>query len=532
MKKIYTLLVGGLVALSSCDKDFDEINTNPNSPDAFISYAVFNSANKSLMDGTRGAFSSGRVALQWVQYSAQRNYTEEDRYQYRPTSGDNLWSTYYLTAQDYKTIIDLNTSEKTKGEASNYGENENQIAAARIMLAYIFSNLADTFGDVPYYSYGSNDPDFQALESEKTFVPVYASQQKIYADILKELKEAVGMMVGDDTDKVFTKGDALFGSVGKMKRFANSLRLRVANRVKNVPSLSTIAQAHITEAIASGVMESEDDTVGLTYENNEVAPSPMYVAFFVDSRNDLAVASSFVELLKGERGSYGVDPRLQKYVAPRKARISQVKAQSYDESDDLADYIGMPYGVGNSYTASQRGFGVSSFSYNVLKPNYTEVLMEYAEVCFLLSENNGWDDSWYKKGVQASMDRWGVDAAKSSAFVASLAPANEENVITQKYIALYMQPYEAWSEYRRTGFPNVLNKVGQTYNLATPIKQKDKPDITSYVFESLVQGVTDLPARLLYSARYKVLNKENYLKALQSMGANEDSMTHKLIWAK
>ncbi|WP_172917808.1 SusD/RagB family nutrient-binding outer membrane lipoprotein [Capnocytophaga canis] len=532
MKKIYTLLVGGLVALSSCNKDFEEINTNPNSPDAFISYAVFNSANKSLMDGTRGAFSSGRVALQWVQYSAQTNYTEEDRYQYRPASGDNLWATYYLRAQDYKTIIDLNTSEKTKGEASNYGENENQIAAARIMLAYIFSNLADTFGNVPYYSYGNNDPEFQALDSDKVLTPVYVSQQKIYTDILKELKEAAEMVVGGDSDKVFTKGDALFGSVGKMKRFANSLRLRIANRVKNVPALSTIAQTHITEAIAGGVMQSNDDTVGLTYENNKVAPSPMYTAFFIDSRVDFASTNSFVELLKGERGSYGVDPRLQKYVAPRNARIRQVRDNTYAESDNLADYVGMPYGLPNAYTGSQMAAGVSFFSSNVLKPDYTEVLMEYAEVCFLLSENNGWDDAWYKKGVEASMERWGVDGAKSATFVAGLTPANEENVITQKYIALYMQPYEAWSEYRRTGFPNVLNKVGQTYNLVAPVKQEGKPDITSYVFNSLVQGITDLPARLLYSARYSQLNKENYEKAIQNMGMSEDSMTHKLIWAK
>lgn len=532
MKKIYTLLVGGLVALSSCNKDFEEINTNPNSPDAFISYAVFNSANKSLMDGTRGSFSSGRVALQWVQYSAQTNYTEEDRYQYRDGSGDGLWSTYYLVAQDYKTIIDLNTSEKTKGEASTYGKNENQIAAARIMLAYIFSNLTDTFGDVPYYSYGSNDPEFQALDSDKILTPVYVSQQKIYTDILKELKEAVEMAVGNDSDKVFTKGDALFGSVGKMKRFANSLRLRIANRVKNVPTLSTIAQTHIAEAIAGGVMQSNDDTVGLTYENNRVAPSPMYTAFFVDSRVDFAVAAPFIELLKGERGSYGVDPRLQKYAAPRNARITHVRDNTYKESDNIADYVGMPYGIASSMATSQRNAKVSFFSSNVLRADYTEVLMEYAEVCFLLSENNGWDDTWYKKGVQASMDRWGVDSVKSATFVAGLASANEENVITQKYIALYMQPYEAWSEYRRTGFPNVLNKVGQTYDLIAPFKQKDKPDITNYVFESLVQGVVDLPARLRYSARYKVLNKENYLKALQSMGANEDSMTHKLIWAK
>ena len=234
MKKIF---ITGLSILSflvpiSCEQDFTEINDNPNNTSKPLSYGLFNSANKEVMDRQRGAFESGRLALPWVQYSAQRNYTEEDRYQYRITSSDALWNTYYATAQDYKAIIDLNTDPETKAQMSAYGPNENQIAAARIMLAYVFSNLADTFGDVPYYSYGTEDEDFQALQIETYIQPKFAPQAKIYADILNELKESANMI--QTGDPIFTSGDALFGSGLKLKKFANSLRLRMATRVKGV----------------------------------------------------------------------------------------------------------------------------------------------------------------------------------------------------------------------------------------------------------------------------------------------------------
>lgn len=523
MKKFFLAIfaLSTFTVFNSCREDFEKINTSPNSPEIPLSYGLFNSANKELMDGTRASFPSGRVALPWVQYSAQRNYTEEDKFQYRLTSGDAFWNTFYLTARDYKSIIDLNEDPDRKDQMSAYGSNKNQIAAARVMLAYVFSNLVDRFGDVPYYSYGSDDPDFQALEITNV-TPKFASQQKIYADILKELKEAAAMI--EMNQPVFTKGDLLFGSPAKLKTFANSLRLRIANQVKGVVSG---AEGHITDAIASGVMTSNDDNVGLQYENNATNPSPMYAGFFVDNRTDFSITNTFVELLKGERGNFSVDPRLQKYAAPNTARIGDVRDKTYAETDDLSKYMGMPYGLPeNGWTASQRS-SASFFSSNVLKADYTELLMEYSEVCFLLSENNNWNQDWYKKGVQASMDKWEVEDA--SQYISALPAANKENVLTQKYIALYMQPQEAWNEYRRTGYPNTLLKVGQSHALNAPYKAKDKT-YTTYTFNSLIPGLTDLPGRLYYPTLAQTLNPDNYKAASTAIGGDE--MSTKLIWAK
>lgn len=518
-KFIKIFAVTAVFAFVSCTEDFDTINQSPNSPIDVTTFGLFNNANKQLTDGTRGDFSSGRMALPWVQYSAQRNYTNEDRFQFRQETNTALYTDLYTAAQNYKTIIELCTDPETEQISSNYGNLNNQIAASRIMLSLTFLHLVDSYGDVPYYSFGNDDPDFEALQLRQngTTSPKFASQEKIYADIMKELKEASEMI--EDGEIIFTQGDILFGSTEKMKRFANSLRLRVANRVKDViPE----AANHITEAIASGVMQSNADNVGVMYQADNVFPSPMYTSFFVSNRTDFAVANTFIDLLKGELGVFGYDPRLQKYAAPITATRATVQSQSYSESDDLSQYEGMPIGIPDGLTASQRS-GTSFFSYNVLRQDYTEILMEYAEVAFLLSEVNGWSEADYKNGVTASMERWGVATAKIDTFVNSLPPASEATVLNQKYVALYMQPYEAWAEYRRTGFPDTILLPGESYALNNP----DPEGNLTYTFTPIVTA-TEMPSRLTYPNTLSTLNGANYEAASANIGG--DLITTKLIW--
>ena len=162
----------------------------------------------------------------------------------------------------------------------------------------------------------------------------------------------------------------------------------------------------------------------------------------------------------------------------------------------------------------------------MLKPGYTEIYMEYAEVQFLLSEANGWNQTNYINGVQASMERWNIDSDKIADYVNSLPAASQENVMTQKYIALFMQPAESWAEYRRTGYPNTLLMPGQTAQLNYPTASGD----TSYVFTPLIDGLTDLPTRIFYPTNVQTLNTANYNEAAAALGG--DKMDKKLIWDK
>ena len=530
MKRLAIIILGGLALLgttTSCQKDFEEINTNPNRPQQALPTALFNGSTKLFLKNTRNYTTSGMMFRSWMQYTAQDTYTKESRFLYRDYAGDYLWRYPYQVAGGYKDIIDLNTDPKTKELMTTYGKSENQIAAARIMLAYTFALLVETFGDVPYYSYGSPNPErFQALQLEKYISPVYATQKEIYTDLLKELKEAAAQIVSDSY--VFKEGDYIFETPDKMRRFANSLRLRLAIRLKDVSDteLRTLAQQSIDELKAgTAVMQSEADTVELQFDSDDTNPAPIYKEYFVSNRVDYSPSNSFVQLLKGQRGNFGVDPRLQKYFAPKGLTKYQARDGRYTESDNLNDYIGMPYGLDESMADFQfkSGVAVSFFSSRILQPNYAEVFMEYSEVCFLLSEANGWDNTWYKKGVEASMKKWGVDDAKITSFLATIPAANEENVLTQKYIALYMNPNEAWAEYRRTGYPHTLIKVNEETDLNIPTEAGQ----TKYRFESLVADLTDIPERLFYPVAYKVINEANYQNALKSMQMTTDILLTK-----
>ena len=533
MKRLAIIILGGLALLgttTSCQKDFEEINTNPNRPQQALPTALFNGSTKLFLKNTRNYTTSGMMFRSWMQYTAQDTYTKESRFLYRDYAGDYLWRYPYQVAGGYKDIIDLNTDPKTKELMATYGKSENQIAAARIMLAYTFALLVETFGDVPYYSYGSPNPErFQALQLEKYISPVYATQKEIYTDLLKELKEAAAQIVSDSY--VFKEGDYIFETPDKMRRFANSLRLRLAIRLKDVSDteLRTLAQQSIDELKAgTAVMQSEADTVELQFDSDDTNPAPIYKEYFVSNRVDYSPSNSFVQLLKGQRGNFGVDPRLQKYFAPKGLTKYQARDGRYTESDNLNDYIGMPYGLDESMADFQfkSGVAVSFFSSRILQPNYAEVFMEYSEVCFLLSEANGWDDTWYKKGVEASMKKWGVNSTKITNFLNTIPAANEENVLTQKYIALYMNPNEAWAEYRRTGYPHTLIKVNEETDLNIPTEAGQ----TKYRFESLVADLTDIPERLFYPVAYKVINEANYQKALESMQMSTDILTKRLIF--
>jgi hypothetical protein len=378
------------------------------------------------------------------------------------------------------------------------------------MLVYIYDLASQVWGDVPYYSYGSDDEDFQAnsIKDKGIFAPKYASQQKMYADFLKELKDAAAMIDGT----VFGAGDNFYdGDPDMWKKFANSLRLRIANRIKDVyPD----AVNHINEAIAAGVFDSNGDNAGIMYEENALNGAPMYRAFYVQNRTDFAPSYSFVELLKGNRGPFTADPRLSIFAS--------------ENSDGYI--LGIPLTNSNGI--------VSKFTWEslpgayVLSSTYTEIYMEYAEVCFLMSENNGWDQTWYENGVRASMERWGVAEADIVAYISNLPAASEETVMMQKYIALYMQPYEAWSEYRRTGYPNTLIKPNETYDYNWQYVKGDGTvaDTTASFTFTPIGGLTDLPERNKYLLNEASVNNANLDAASSAIGGDEQ--TTKLWWAK
>ena len=216
---------------------------------------------------------------------------------------------------------------------------------------------------------------------------------------------------------------------------------------------------------------------------------------------------------------------------PISVDIEEVKSGIAAITMDYDDYLGVPYAFRNTNFLDRTTYSYPSS--NIIKPDYSEILLEYAEVQFLISERNGFAQANYGNGVAASMEKWGVPTSAITDFVNNLPPANEANVLNQKYVALYMQAHQAYTEYRRTGFPNILVQINETVSL--PQAQIDglAPEnrVETYVFEAgpVDPSVSDLPFRLRYPQVLQTLNGVNRAAAAANL-SNGDLIISKLFW--
>lgn len=502
---IATLLV------SSCsDSILQEINTDPNNPRNVPTTTLIVTAQKQAMDAIRSENINLRGAQLFTQYYAQNIYTDQSRYVIPADYSDLFWKGAYKSLNNLNDIIKLNTDQATKAivSAGTAGTNSNQIAVARILKSYIFHNLTDVFGDIPYESYGNKDPDFEALQqAPDNLTPKYATQEKIYRDLLNELDQAADTLYKYRSLNTFGKADIIYqGSNEKWFKFANSLRLRLANRILH--KVSVEAKQHIDDALQQGVFTSNSDNATFKYSSSAPNEAPLYRATYTANRRDFAVSNVIIEVLKGQRGPFTTaDPRLEKY----------------SNKNDENQYVGQPYGLPLEAASVLPYNKISQPGSAINSANFAEVLQEYAEVAFLISEYKNWDQTSYVNGVKASLEKWGVSSAEYASYVGNLPAATAETVLSQKYIALYTQGIEGWSEIRRTNYPKFLIKKGD-FLWSGLIGGVSK----TFYFEPEV--TTNIPTRLVYPLVEQRTNKINYQQALAQQG--DDVITTKLWWNK
>jgi len=539
MKTIIKISFGLFLVLFiiGCTKNFDEINTNPNQPAEVTTPTLLTAAMKGLCDNIYDEWWGGRQSMLYAQYWVQRNYPSEDRYAIRQNVNNQYWTLIYHNVKNLVQVIKLNTDPETKAKASVYGDNNNQIAVATIMKVWAMQMMADTWGDIPYSeAFKADDP------TNPIPTPKYDKLQDIYASFAKELKDAVDMI--DVNGAGFTSGDVVFvGDMAKWKKFGNSLRLRVALRISNTDNYAAAKAIVAEEGIE--FMTSNGDNAAFEYVGGGANNSPLYDAWWTSSRNDFTVAKPFINILKGVNDTLNnktnpffglIDPRLQIYSRHGVA----------DTIPQPGVYYGIPYGMAEGPTQAYwskklaPNFQGIPPAYSkttapvILNPKFSPVYMEYAEVEFMLSELNNWDQTHYINGVTASIDYWkdlsikfesrdatwvsDLNAAKD-AFIAALPAANKETVLTQKYLAFFNQGYQAWAEYRRTLQPNMLILPGQITNVDA--------DGNPILFTPLVP-ITTIPWRMTYPQQEFTVNGTSVTAAAAAIGG--DDMTTKLFW--
>jgi len=479
LKNIKYLLVSFIsISIISCDNaDFGDINIDPNNPSDPSTASLLTSAQVSL-----SGYTTATTPNLYVQYLSNGQYPEES--QYATVNFDyGAYYTNVLVVLD--RIIELNIDENTSTEASVNGSNDNQIAVAKILRAYTFQMMTDRWGMLPYS---------KALQGLENIFASYDTQEVIYDGLFNEIDEALALIENGEAGPT---GDIILnGNMGRWRQFANTLKMNMAIRVsKRFPSPGGYASTKFNEAM-SGVIKSNDENLFYPFlpeENNDNLWEDRFLA--PNYRLDYLLSDTFVDFLIGNgTPSSPEDPRLEQYAVP---------------SETSGTYVGAPYGQENGNTQDY-SFITPDVIYNQEAPGY---IFTYAQVAFNMAEavDLGWivgsPASFYEEGIMASMEQWNVDSADANAYITANPYNGLEDLAYEKYVALYLQGYEAWAEWRRFG--------SYAPNLSPPA--------------TALSG-TGIPQRQAYATNASASNEENYNAAVSQQGP--DNLDTQLWWAQ
>lgn len=405
-------------------------------------------------------------------------------YRIGDTAGDGTWTTYYKWLTNAKAIYD---------NAVAVGD-PNYQAIALTLQSWMFEILTDGFGDIPMKDACRGD--------EQLYYPSFDKQVDIYRAIIDSLDSANKLFVPSNGLKYNDVGDLLYCTSGtdatgitRWRKFANSLRMRALLRVIDVPELNAAAQLKqmIDNPEDYPVFENNDESAMLYITGVAPYEAPM------TRPSDL---SSYKQL-----SEFFIDP-LKEWNDPRLA-VFAVKASNTDENGkEVKDYVGLQSGYADMPTIN----GSAPNAANLATAPQSLAIMTYSEVLFIKAELaqrgiiSADAKQLYEDAVKANMEQWGV--ALPDGYFDNPAAAYDgtlKRIMEQKFYALFFIDHQQWYEYNRTGYPDVPTGPG-------------------------VATGDHMPFRFKYPAILQRMNRENYLKAVESMGS--DDFSTRLIWQK
>lgn len=407
--------------------------------------------------------------------------------------------------------------ERTKDDPAQANIN----AAGRVMNVYTYAQLTDMYGDIPYFDAGKG-------YYTGNYKPKYDEQKDIYDDFFKQLEIAdANLRTGTDVIKY----DQYFGGdTQKWRKYANSLRLRLAMRLVKVDPDRAKAEAEI--AIEHGVMESNADLCKIKYEN------------FANPSEGPGKGNALSNRFNAEPKNFRISRKLISYMEQTSDPRLRIYGASYLENGtDITDLV---YAKVGSYTEMARftdrfdweNYGDDALvvtpnititldgqdievepKYQYLQPsNYISALdapyvnMSYAEVELLLAEaayrwglGTGTVAEHWEKALRASVEMMtvygapAVEEAQIQNFIAAnaLVSGKElEQINMQIWVGHLLNPFEAFANWRRTGVPEII--------------------FTNYQPErNQSNGMT--PRRLCYPVEEQIMNPEHYMEAVDKV---------------
>jgi hypothetical protein len=451
LNKIKTLVFSTvlLAMLNACTKDFEELNTSPSlvtedilKPDNLLSKVLKESIFQIPQLG-RIESGIGRIS-EFAGYMA----SESSGFPFKSMDYGTNFTNFY---RNY--LININeTIRLTQNDPALSNKN----AIARIFRVWLWQNLTDMYGDIPYSE--------AALDKDKLIAePKYDKQEDIYKDLFTQLKEATAQLDDDPSKASYGAADLLFqGDVNAWRKFANSLRLRMAIRVRYADN--ALAQQNIREVINEPLISTNAENASLLSED-ESAANAANRSPLVNLRNSGLNEPRHLSFTVLEILVLTNDPRipiyfkLPKFINP--AAAIPYRARPINPEGDER----IPYGM-DSISLVGDYFEAPQFTFNLITAAEVNYLKAEAALAGLTP---GDANAFYRTGIQLAMEQYGVPADAITTFLAS-APATLsgteeqklEQIIDEKYITLVYQSLEAWSEYRRTGYPKMWLGSGAT----------------------------------------------------------------------
>ncbi|NIG57221.1 SusD/RagB family nutrient-binding outer membrane lipoprotein [Chitinophaga sp. Cy-1792] len=505
--KIAGLAVAAVLSFGSCTKNFESINKNPYGSTDQDLQADFAIVAAQLQQAQRSIYLYQPVPSFQLQQNLLGDVFSGYMMSATPFAGNSNNLNYNLldgwTSSSF-TIAYANVMNPlyNAGAFSKQKNLPDALAMSEILRVEAMHRVSDIFGPIIYTKYNvantEGGVDFDA-------------QKDAYYAFFADLKDAIALLTpyaGKPGSTLFAKADLVYGgSYTKWLKFANTLRLRLALRIVKIDPAKAKTEGEAALADPAGLLSDVSDNF-----NVNIGSTTHPLNTINNSWDDIRMGAPASSILGGYK-----DPRLAAYYLP--ATDAKVAGQ----------YIGIRNGI--DIDAKERYVGYSKLA---TFPSQIQ-LMTAAEAWFLKAEAalRGWAGAGsaqtnYQTGIQTSFNQYGLGDATSYINNSTNTPApytdpkaitagandvkagdphlstvtikwdaaasferSLERIITQKWIAMYPEGEEAWSEFRRTGYPKlfpvVINNSGGKISTEDFVRRATFPSNEYQTNEAAVQ---------------------------------------------
>ena len=491
--------------LSSCTKDFEETNTDPNNAPTALPQQLLAPALVSTM--TYNMLRNRNFNNELMQVTVDLSDAEGKvfRYDYRANWSDYLYNGWYSELTNFKDIY------KVASDTGSVNYNKSYMGISLICQSWIYSLLTDTYGDVPYFE--SNKAKEGIIE------PKFDRQKDIYLDIFKQLDSA-NSYLKENTSILATSDPVYAGNISRWRKFGNSLYLRLLLRISGKADVSAAVIAKIQDIVSNPteypIISNNDESAILRWSGVAPYTSPLLTVREQDFRAP-GIGAFFIDNLVNWN-----DPRIDlSYGTGTPTNTNRWAIAPYQGA-----FGGVPsgYAIGNQPVRKSYFYSMThnnNTGPSLQKEPLAGMIMNYAEVQFILAEAaaKGWitsnPETHYNLGVEAGIKLWLPNWSVPVMTYLIAADMQWDNTLTldgkmelihlQKYYALFLVDLQQWFEYRRTGHPVLPQGPGLRNN-----------------------GI--MPARMTYPVYVQSTNPTNYQAAIAAQGP--DVISTEVWWQK